>query len=116
MTETPFIHEACPRKLKTAYKRAKDKDGTPKPYNMRALARQLGINIYYVSRAIRLGERPENKAIADILFFAREYKRRAGEPKPEPPEHIKWWRSLSRQHREEWIRSAYDSTSDRTPL
>jgi len=101
------IHPACPPKLQRAYKRAR--------WNMRTLARNCGINIYYASRAIRYGERPANENIAKALFFTREYKHRTGqEPKPEPPAHIKWWRSMSKEEREGWIRSGYEIERART--
>ena len=89
--DQPFIHPACPRKLKSAFRKAK--------YKVRTLAKARGINIYYVSRAIRFGERPANVNIAKALFFSREYKRREGEPQPEPPRHIRWWRQLSPSER-----------------
>ena len=108
MTEPPFIHPNCPRRLARAYKNAIGKDG--KGYNMRALAEECGVNINYVSRAVRLGERPSNPAIAKALFFPRLHKHRDPRlPKPQEPEHIKWWRRLDRDLRNEIIKEAQRS-------
>ena len=99
------VHPDCPKKLRSAYRKA--------GYNARELARRLGINIYYVHQALRHGERPSNNNIARALYFPREYKRREpSEPKPEAPEHIKWWRAIDKTTRLEWIRSAYHAVSD----
>ena len=96
----PYIHPDTPARLKTAYRRAKGEDG--KPYNMRALALIRGVNIYWVSKAIRHGERPTNAHTARALFFPKYTRgKNAQSLTASPlPEYEKWWRyTLDKQAR-----------------
>jgi hypothetical protein len=97
------VHPDCPRKLKSAFRHAR--------WNMRALTKNLGINIYYISRAIRLGERPHNKNIATALFFARPYRKgMIKKADRDMPIHIKWWRNQSGETRNALIYNLWTQT------
>ena len=80
--------------------------------NFRHLARLRGVNVYWVSRLIQQGEEPKNKEIRLKLSLSarpRKVRRPAGErlPKPPTPEHVRWWRKLSKEAREKVIQSVH---------
>lgn len=112
MTKHPlFIHPNTPPKLVTMFRRAIGKNG--KGYNFIALAEQLGVNRRYVHDLITKGIEPSNPEIREKLFLKKPHKAHdpasgAGrKPYTEPPEHIKWWRSIAPEARHELIRRAH---------
>ena len=84
-----FSPEA-PRRLKTAYRKAG---------SFGALAALLKVNKFHVHRALVLGIKPGNPKIAERLFFD-------GKTTPLGDgrhRHIRWWRRLSAQQRNQLI-------------
>jgi len=98
----PYIHPDTPARLKTAYRRAK--------YNIRTLAKALGVNQYYVHRLIRYGLEPSNANIRRALFLPKHPR---GEAKPRAeraplPESVRWWRyTLDKQARNAIVERLY---------
>lgn len=106
MTKHPlFIHPATPPKLVTMFRRAIGKNG--KGYNFIALAEQLGVNRRYVHDLITKGIEPANPEIRKKLFLKKPRAEREKKPYIEPPEHIKWWRSLNKDDRSELIKDIH---------
>lgn len=66
------IHPNAPKKLKAAYIEA--------GRNVRALARDLEVNPFYVQQALKKNQKPSNKKLQYKLFFIDRKKR---EPVPE---------------------------------
>lgn len=93
------IHPDCPARLRRKYAQCK--------CNMRALAKSRGVNIYYISRAIRFGERPVNKQIAKTLFFPKAKRPTTPKPAQATPRHITWWREIGRERRNAYILAAW---------
>ena len=104
MTDKPFIHPATPSKLKTEFRRAR--------YKFHALAKARGINVRYIHDLISKGIEPTNPNIRQKLFLPKKPRNARAEPKPytEPPEHIKWWRSLKKDIRQYAIQDLYERT------
>lgn len=108
MTIKPFIHPATPSKLKTEFRRAR--------YKFHTLAKALGINVRYVHDMIKYGKEPTNPNIRVKLFLTKKPRKpnpgatvRGKDIKPyiEPPEEIKWWRSLKKDTRRSLIQNLY---------
>jgi hypothetical protein len=104
----PTIHPATPRRLKTEFKRAR--------WNFQALAKALGVNVYYVHRLIRYGEEPANPNIRRMLYLPKHTRLPtstqaggANQPKREPlPPHVKWWRyTLDKKNRNRIVERLY---------
>lgn len=104
----PFIHPATPPKLKTEFRRAR--------YKFHVLAQARGINVKFIHDLIHYGKEPTDRTengrnIRVKLFLPRKRRLRQGEPEPrpysEPPEEIKWWRSLKKDARRSYIQNIY---------
>jgi hypothetical protein len=79
-------------------------------WNMRALARMRGVNIFWVSRLLRYGEEPKNSTTRLKLSLSKRPRkpRVPGPPKPPVPDYIRWWRKLEKVARDMIVKSVYD--------
>ena len=109
----PFIHPATPPKLVSAFRKAKNRKG--EGYKIHILAEDMQINVRYLFDLIANGKEPtdqtENgRAIRVKMFLPRRKHRKRGEAVrqyTEPPEYIKWWRSLKKAARRAYIQNIY---------
>jgi hypothetical protein len=76
--------------------------------NQRALARELGINPAYVNAYLKHRKEPANPIIRKKMFLPRKPKKERQE-RPAPPEHIKWWRGLKKELKNQIIWSEWQS-------
>jgi len=104
----PFIHPATPSKLKTAFRRAR--------YKYHVLAKALGINVKYIHDLIHYGKEPTDQSekgrnIRVKLFLPRKSRKAQERTRQytEPPEYIKWWRSLKKERRHNLIMMSWES-------
>jgi len=109
----PFIHPATPPKLVSAFRKAKNKKGDG--YKWHILEENIGVNVKLLHDLIHYGKEPtdrtENGRSTRVkLFLPRRKRRKRGEPVrqyTEPPEEIKWWRSLKKDARRAYIQNIY---------
>ena len=102
----PFIHPATPSKLKTEFRRAR--------YKYHVLAKAIGINVKYIHDLIHYGKEPTDQSEKGrnirVKLFLPKKSRKAQERTrqyTEPPEEIKWWRSLKKDARRAYIQNIY---------
>ena len=102
MTKHPlFIHPSTPPKLIREFRKAR--------YKYHVLAKARGINVKYVHEMIKYGKEPTNANIREKLFLPKKPRaERVKKPYIEPPEHIKWWRSLTKEYRNSFIQITYE--------
>ena len=77
--------------------------------NYRKLAKLRNVNVYWIVRLFTYGEEPKTKATRLKLSLPgkkrKPYKARA--PGPPLADHVRWWRGLSKEVRDEILRSEY---------
>lgn len=113
MKTKPFIHPATPPKLVSAFRKAKNNKG--QGYKWHVLEENIGVNVKILHDLIAYGKEPTDRtehgrATRVKIFLPRRKRRKRGEPtRPytEPPEEIKWWRSLKKDKRREIIQTVY---------
>lgn len=112
----PFIHPKTPSKLKSAYRNAKNTRG--ERYSLNTLARNIGVNWRYPWNLIKNGIEPNDSTprlqeIRQKLGLAKKKRKtRAVKTKMPAPEYIQWWRRLSTDERNAWIRKAHNERLD----
>jgi len=102
------IHPNTPKKLVSALHKA--------DWNRRALARQLGVNVFYINQMVNDGIEPtdqtENGRAVRVAIFLKAYKPKPHvkkEPKPKPEQlSPEWWDQL----RSKAVRSMVRRTND----
>lgn len=119
MKSKPFIHPNCPKKLAAAFHFARNTRG--QGYKIHILAEKLGVNVRYLHNMIAKGIEPndttEKLREVRVKMFLPAKKRKAKHErefdkaiekifKP-TPEHVKWWKKLPKEQRDEWIQRAH---------
>lgn len=109
----PTIHPNTPPRLRAAFRRAKNMRG--EGYKIDVLAKQLGVNIYYLFQLIKKGIEPNDttnklQAVRVKMFLPRKKRRPSKRKQTEPlPEHLRWWRSLPKESRNEIVMNLHES-------
>ncbi len=88
------FHPESPKRLRHAYAKAG---------SFQRLADQIGVNVSHVFKALRYCVKPSNPKIAAHLFFDGK-PLRLGDGRHR---HIRWWRRLSAQQRNQLIHFLY---------
>lgn len=77
---------------------------------IRATARTLQVNQYYVSRWLKHGEEPNNAEVRKRMGFKPLRKKHDGRSGfTELPAHVQWWRKLPKGERDQWIQRAHSA-------
>lgn len=112
MNRKPFIHENTPPKLKSAFRRAKNRRG--EGYKIDVLSKQIGVNLYYLHQLIKNGIEPHDtteklRAVRVKMFLPAKKRKPKADRKPVPPKpnHIHWWWTLPKETRHMIIRQAW---------
>lgn len=116
----PFIHEKTPAKLRTAFRRAKNRRG--EGYKLDILAKNLGVNIYYLYKLIKNGIEPNDtteklQEVRAKMFLPRHKRKPHKERKPvlPMPNYLVWWRSLPKEDRAGIIAQAWKQLNGTKP-
>ena len=98
-----ILHPSCPKRLITALRRAKGENR--KGWNFSVLSRQLGVNKGIIHKLVTKGIEPRGEELRLKVFLPKGKRRpRKNKVRVELPAHMKWWRSLSKDQRDEMIR------------
>lgn len=69
--------------------------------NLRAIAREININHFYVVQYFRHDVEPTNPVLRAAMFLPKTRRRKPGTVKTTPtPEHWNWWRHLTKDERD----------------
>lgn len=105
----PTFHPSCPKKLKSALRKAK--------YNQSLLARNLGVNKGSISKLILKGIEPKEEELRLKVFLPRHPRKTKTSPdqgegrvRVELPPHRKWWNKQPKEFKDtiietEWLKS-----------
>jgi len=92
------IHPNAPKRLVSRYKKL--------GCNQLNLAKELGVNDFYVNRLLKDGIEPSNPEIRVRLFLPRKIvKHKTGAPKYDRPAWLYWWYRLSKDERHDVMKS-----------